>query len=167
MNGHDIFTLRIQLIAMAPGVTLLWETPTELSKVLVVNTPIAPPKKCWIMNKPLCFAWLLEYQITSKSWLLNISSTKYLQSPPGHVRYIWRSNTVWKPFRHNIRSYECHYFLQRIPQYTSFFKVLNYDHLEQISINFHMPLNKAWDYAEQNVQEASVNSIPFFWKLGT
>jgi hypothetical protein len=28
-----------------------------------------------------------------------------------------------------------------------------------------MPLNKAWDYAEQNVQEASVNSIPFFENL--
>jgi hypothetical protein len=38
--------LSIQLIATAPGTALLWETPTEFRRVLVVNTPIAPPKKC-------------------------------------------------------------------------------------------------------------------------
>lgn len=51
-----------------------------------------------------------------------------------------------------------------IPQYTSFFKVLNYDHLEQISLDFHMPLNKVRGYGEQKV-ETSVNSIPFFQNL--
>jgi hypothetical protein len=39
--------LSIQLIATAPGTALLWETPTEFRRVLVVNTPIAPPKKCF------------------------------------------------------------------------------------------------------------------------
>lgn len=40
-------TLRIQLMATAPGVTLFLETPTELRRVCVVKTPIAPPKKCY------------------------------------------------------------------------------------------------------------------------
>jgi len=38
--------LSIQLIATAPGTALLWATPTEFRRLLVVNTPIAPPKKC-------------------------------------------------------------------------------------------------------------------------
>jgi len=41
-----IVTLRIQLMATAPGVALFLETPTELKRVWVVKTPIAPPKKC-------------------------------------------------------------------------------------------------------------------------
>lgn len=40
-------TLRIQLMATAPGVALFLETPTELRRVCVVKTPIAPPKKCY------------------------------------------------------------------------------------------------------------------------
>lgn len=39
-------TLRIQLIATAPEVALLFEIPTEFKRVCVVKTPIAPPKKC-------------------------------------------------------------------------------------------------------------------------
>lgn len=40
-------TLRIQLIATAPGVALFLDTPTEVSNVCVVKTPMAPPKKCY------------------------------------------------------------------------------------------------------------------------
>ena len=45
-NEETSFTLSIQLIATAPDVALLCETPTEFNKALVVNTLIAPPKKC-------------------------------------------------------------------------------------------------------------------------
>lgn len=41
-----MFTLRIQLMATAPGVALFLDTPTEVNSVCVVKTPIAPPKKC-------------------------------------------------------------------------------------------------------------------------
>lgn len=34
-------------MATAPGVALFLETPTELKRVFVVKTPIAPPKKCY------------------------------------------------------------------------------------------------------------------------
>lgn len=40
-------TLRIQLIATAPGADRFLETPTEFKSVCVVKTPIAPPKKCY------------------------------------------------------------------------------------------------------------------------
>lgn len=40
-------TLRIQLIATAPGADRFLETPTEFRSVCVVKTPIAPPKKCY------------------------------------------------------------------------------------------------------------------------
>lgn len=42
-----MITLRIQLIATAPEVDLSLDNPTEFNKVCVVNTPIAPPKKCY------------------------------------------------------------------------------------------------------------------------
>lgn len=41
-----VHTLRIQLIATAPGAEVFLETPSELRSVCVVKTPIAPPKKC-------------------------------------------------------------------------------------------------------------------------
>lgn len=40
-------TLRIQLIATAPGAALFLDTPSELRRVCVVKTPMAPPKKCY------------------------------------------------------------------------------------------------------------------------
>lgn len=39
--------MRIQLIATAPGAAVFLAIPTELKRVCVVKTPIAPPKKCY------------------------------------------------------------------------------------------------------------------------
>lgn len=47
MNRTTDLTLRIQLIAIAPGRDLLCATPTEFKRVRVVKTLIAPPKKCY------------------------------------------------------------------------------------------------------------------------
>lgn len=46
-------TFIIQLIATAPGIAWLLETPTECKSACVVNTPIAPPKKCYIKKTVL------------------------------------------------------------------------------------------------------------------
>lgn len=125
------FTLRIQLIATAAGVALFLETPTELKRVCVVKTPIAPPKKCyqkWKHNQYSSF----KYQNSSeqnqhgactpltlpKQYLVLVIPSKanyekHLQSSPCHIRHIRWSYTLRKAFWYYIGSYERHQLLQQ------------------------------------------------------
>lgn len=105
-------------MAMAPGVALCLETPTEFKSVCVVKTPIAPPKKCykWQKKRHLLITTAACYKTLAK-WYPRQSFyfvVAYLQCPPCHVWYIRRCNAARKTFWNNVGSYEPHKLLRHM-----------------------------------------------------
>lgn len=87
------------MIATAPGAAVFLAIPTELRRVCVVKTPIAPPKKCY-NRYIICINSTYLRKNDQAKQMIELST--HLERSPRHIRHIGRDHTIWKSFGNNI-----------------------------------------------------------------